>query len=198
MRNETIARNYASALFELAERHDGLEAYRGHVHTLGQLLDENPGVLHFLETPRIETEQKKRVIRESFGDAFPRPFVNFLLVTLDKRRQGILPGIVREFDNLIDEHLNRVHVELTVARPLDDASLASITDRMSVLLGKTAVPRVRVRPEILGGIIARTGDTVYDGSIRRRMERMRRKLLAVPLAGGVMDISDVQAARRMS
>lgn len=198
MRDETIARNYASALFELAERHEGLEVYRGHVHTLGQLLDEDSRLLHFLETPRVETAQKKRVLRETFGGVFPPPFVNFLLVTVDKRRQGILPGIVREFDNLYDEHLNRVHVELTVARPLDEASLSGVTDRLSALLGKTAIPRVRVRPEILGGIIARTGDTVYDGSIRRRMERLRRKLLAAPLAGGVMDISDVQAAKAMS
>jgi F-type H+-transporting ATPase subunit delta len=198
VRDETIARNYASALFELAESDGELEAYRQHVQTLGVILREDPQILHFLETPRVEVAEKKRVIRTSLGPHFPKAFVNFVLVTLDKRRQGILPDIVREWENLFDEHLNRVHVELTVARQPDEDTLRTIVARLSELLGKEAIPQLRVRPEILGGIIARTGDTVYDGSIRRRLERMRRRLLAAPLPGGLTDVSDVQSAKAMS
>lgn len=198
MRDETIARNYAEALFELARREDAVEEYLGHVRDLGRLFAGDPRFEQFLGTPRVDESEKKRVVSETFYGTFPRPFVNFLLVTIEKRRQRILPEIVREFEKLNDEKLNRVRVDLTLARPLGDEAIEDITDRLSKLLGKCAVPTVRVRPEILGGIIARTGDVVYDGSIRRRLERMRRKLLAAPLPGGVMDISDVQAAKALS
>ena len=70
---------------------------------------------------------------------------------------------------------------VTVARPLDEQGLAAVRDRLTKLLGRTAIPHVRVKPEILGGVVVRAGDTIYDGSLRRRLEGMRRQLLAAGL-----------------
>lgn len=181
MRDETVSRSYAATLFELAERHEGVEAYSEGIATVARLIDENPDFRLFLETPRIDSAEKKQVIRKVFGDDFPKAFVNFLLVTVDKRRQRLLRDIAREYHALLDEHMNRAHVEVTVARPVDDATKERMVERLSELLGKTAIPHVRVKPEIMGGVVVRTGDTIYDGSLRRRMERMRRRLLAADL-----------------
>ena len=68
-----------------------------------------------------------------------------------------------------------------MARPLDEQAMKAITERLTALLGKTAIPHVRVKPEILGGVIVRAGDTIYDGSLRRRLESMRRQLLSTEL-----------------
>ena len=181
MRDETIARNYAEALFELAERHEGVAAYGTGVETVARLIDENDDFRRFLETPRIAVAQKKAVIRRVFGKTLPVKFVDFLLITLDKRRQRLLRAIAREYMGLMDQHLNRVHVEVTLARQFDEKSMEEMEKRLTVALGKTAIPHVRVKPGILGGAIFRTGDTIYDGSLRRRLEGIRRRLLKADL-----------------
>ena len=181
MRDETVARNYAETLFALAQKNEGHERYQEGIETVARLLDENPQFRTFLETPRIAASDKKDVIRKAFGGKLPRALVNFLLIVLDKRRQRLLREIAREYHDLVDAHLNRVHAEVTVARPVDEQGLAAIGQRLTSLLGKTAIPHVRVKPEILGGVIVRAGDTIYDGSLRRRLEGMRRQLLAADL-----------------
>lgn len=182
MRDETVARNYAETLFALAERHEGLEAFGAGMDLVAGLIDQDPGFRLFLETPRIAAEDKKAVIRKAFGGALPKQLVNFLLVTIDKRRQRLLRDIARGFRALVDEHEGRVHVEVTVARSLDDDTSRHVAERLSAMLGATAIPHVRVRPEILGGIIVRTGDTIYDGSVRKRLDGMRRQLLKAQLS----------------
>ena len=181
MRDETVARNYAEALFELAERHEGVEAYGTGIETVARLIDENDNFRRFLQTPRIAVAQKKAVVRRVFGDALPAKLVNFLLITLDKRRQRLLREIAREYMSLMDQHFNRMHVEVTLARQFDQKSMEEMEERLTAALGKTAIPHVRVKPGILGGAIVRTGDTIYDGSLRRRLEGMRRRLLKADL-----------------
>jgi F-type H+-transporting ATPase subunit delta len=189
VRDETVAHSYAETLFELGLRHEGVEVYAEGIDQVATLLDGDPRFRLFLETPRIDAASKKRVVRKAFAGALPEHLLNFLLITIDKRRQRLLRRIAHEFRSLMDEHLNRVHVEVSVARPMDDATLERVRARLSLVLGKEAVPRVRVTPELLGGVVVRTGDTIYDGSLRRRLDRMRRRLLAAdiptaPAAGG--------------
>jgi len=190
VRDETVAKNYAETLFELARRHDGLEAYGAAIATVAGAIDEDPRFRLFLETPRIEDEEKKAVVRRVFGEALPKHVVNFVMVTIDKRRQRLLREISRGYDLLLDDHLGREHVEVTVARQIDDATTQLISERLSSALGTRVIPHVRVKPEILGGLIVRTGNTIYDGSIRRRLDGMRRQLLGASLpavAGGPTD-----------
>jgi len=181
VRDETVARNYAEALFELAERHEGVEAYGEGVEVVALLLEENDDFRRFLETPRIAVAEKKRVVRDVLGKVLPEKLVNFVLITLDKRRQRLLRAIAREYANLMDQHFNRVHVEVTLARALDEPSIEEIQRGLTAALGQTAIPHVRVRPGILGGAIFRTGDTIYDGSLRRKLDGMRRRLLKADL-----------------
>lgn len=181
MRDETVARNYAEALFELAERHEGVDAYGTGVQIVARLIDENDDFRRFLETPRIAVAEKKDVVRSVLREKLPARLVNFVLITLDKRRQRLLRTIAREYMGLMDQHFNRVHVEVTLARQFDEKSMEEMEKRLTVALGKTAIPHVRVRPGILGGAIFRTGDTIYDGSLRRRLDGMRRRLLKADL-----------------
>jgi F-type H+-transporting ATPase subunit delta len=181
VRDETVARNYAEALFELAGRRGQREAYGEAMESVARILAENPNAKLFLETPRIDPEAKKRVLRSVLGEGFPRPVLNFLLVTIDKRRQRLIQAISTAYHELLDDELGRTHVEVTVARTFDDQALATLAERLSVMLGKQAVPHVRVKPSVLGGVMLKTGDTVYDGTLRRRLEGMRRSLLAAAL-----------------
>ena len=184
MRDETVARNYAETLLEVAERHEGLEVFGTGLEVVARLLHENPNFRTFLETPRIAVGHKKEVIRKVFSESLPATLINFLLVTIDKRRQRLIREIAEEYNTLVDERLGRVRVEVTLARQMDDASMAKLQTRLSALLGREAIPQVRVKPGILGGVVVRAGDTIYDGSLRRRLDGMRRRLLAKDLPSG--------------
>lgn len=184
MRDDTVAREYAETLFALAERHEGLEAFGRGVDLITGLLDQDPDFRLFLETPRIDADEKKALVAKVFANELPVHLVSFLLVVIDKRRQRLLRHIARAYRALVDEKEGRAHVEVTVARPIDDATLKLLTERLSEVLGVTAVPHVRVRPEILGGVVVRTGDTIYDGSVRRQLDGMRRQLLKARLPTG--------------
>jgi len=181
VRDETIALRYAETLFELAERYEGVEAYGEGIELVGGLLDDHPDFRRLLETPRVNAETKKAVIRKVFGDVLPKKLVSFLMVVVDKRRQRLLQAISLQFHLLVDQHRNRTHVEVTVARQLDEDAVAELARRLTEILGKEATPHVQVRPQLLGGVVIRTGDTIYDGSLRRRIEDMRRQMLMAKL-----------------
>jgi F-type H+-transporting ATPase subunit delta len=181
MRDETVARNYAATLFELAERHEGLDRYLQGIQTVARLLDEDPKFRLFLETPRISDADKKEVVRRAFGDRLPVHLVHFLLITIDKRRQRLLREIASEYAALVDEHEGRAHVEVTLARSVDDATQDLLASRLTELLGKKAIPHIRIKPGIIGGMVVRTGDTIYDGSVRKMLDGMRRQLMKAEL-----------------
>lgn len=181
MRDETVAKNYAETLFELARREESLDAYGEALGTVANLIDGDARFRAFLETPRIDDAAKKDVLRRVLGASLPKHVVNFVMVTIDKRRQRLLRGISRGYDLLLDEHMGREHVEVTVAREIDDSTKDMIADGLTKALGKNAIPHIRVKPEILGGLVVRTGDTIYDGSVRRKLDGMRRRMLRAEL-----------------
>jgi F-type H+-transporting ATPase subunit delta len=190
VRDETVAKNYAETLFELGRRNDALQEYGDAIETVARLLDEDPKFRTFMETPRIDDDDRKGVVKTAFAQALPKHVVNFVLVTIDKRRQRLLRGISTQYHLLLDSHMGREHVRVTVARPIDDSTKQLITEKLSKILGKEAIPHVRVEPGIIGGLIVRTGDTIFDVSVRRRLEGMRRQLLQAALpasAGGGVD-----------
>ena len=179
MRDETVARNYAETLFELARRNESIQEYGDALGMVAGLLEDDSRFRTFVETPRIDDENKKDVIRKVFRDKAPKQVLNFVLITIDKRRQTLLREISEEYSLLLDNHLGREHVEVTVARPLDDTTANVVSEQLSKMLGRQAIPHIRVKPEILGGLVVRTGDMIYDGSVRRRLEGLRRRLLTV-------------------
>jgi F-type H+-transporting ATPase subunit delta len=178
MQGEIVARSYASALFDLAESKGSAEAYGEALDAVGTLLDQEPAFGQFLETPRIDAREKKRLLRETFGGRIPDHVLNFLLLVVDKRRQKLLRLMAREYRDLVDKKMDRAHVDVTVARPVDGAGVSELQGRLSKALGKDVVPHVRVDPSLVGGIVVRSGDVVYDGSVRRRLQGLRRRLLS--------------------
>jgi F-type H+-transporting ATPase subunit delta len=177
VRDVTVSKNYAETLFALGQKLGAIEEYGVALDTVARLLDEDARFRLFLETPRIEDEERKLVVKKVFAGALPKNVVNFLLVTIDKRRQRLLREISRQYNALVDAHMSREHVEVTLARAADAATEKLIATRLSSVLGKEAIPHFRVKPEIIGGLVVRTSDTIYDGSVRRRLEGMRRQLL---------------------
>lgn len=176
MRDSTIARSYAAALFELGQRHGQQEEIAKAVDTLSALIEAEPRLRAFLDTPQVEPRDKKRVLEHALAERVPPPFINFLKVVVDKRRQRLLQTIATEYHTLLDEHLGRVHAQVTLAREPDERMEREIANQLGEMLGRTVIPHIHVDPQILGGIIVRYGDRVLDGSLRRKLISLRHRM----------------------
>jgi F-type H+-transporting ATPase subunit delta len=177
MRATTIARNYAEALLELARRADDPAGWGKLMRDVANGMHQDLTVRHFLESPKISEAQKNEVFFQALGDRVPRHFLRFLQTLVRKRRQMLIPEISSEYDKLLDVHEGRVHANVTVARETSAEDESRIAEHLSRVIGKTVVPHLNVNPAILGGVVVKIGDTVMDGSVRRRLGRLRNQIL---------------------
>ena len=178
MRDATIARNYAEVLLTLAQR-GGDPAVWGRL--LGDLADamrNDPRLRVYLGSPRVSEEEKNAALSRALASAAaPRNFVRFIQTLVTNRRQLLIPDIAVAYEGVLDELEGRVHADVTVARPSTPEEEQAIAAQLTRAFGKTVVPHVRVNPAILGGVVVRVGDTVMDGSVRRRLAMLRNRLV---------------------
>jgi len=180
VREDTVARNYAETLFELAERHEGVEAFGAGMESVAALMDDRTA-REFLVTPRVSAGDRKATLARTLEGRVPRMLLRFLQVVVDKGRQRLLPAMAAVYREMLDRHLGRRHMEVTVARPLSADDAEHLAGKLAAATGATVIPHVKVRPAIVGGIVIREGDTVYDGSVKRQLDAMRRRLMAAEL-----------------
>lgn len=177
MREPTIARNYAETLLELARRANDLRGWGELIDTIANAVESDRRLRMFLESPRVSAQQKNEIITRAYGGQLPRNFVRFLEALVTHRRQMLIPAIAHEYHDLVDEVEGRLHASVTVAREADDAERQAVQSRLSKVFGKDVVPHFHVNPSILGGLVVRVGDTVLDGSVRRRLSTLRARML---------------------
>jgi F-type H+-transporting ATPase subunit delta len=176
VRTETIARNYAEALFELGERSGPAERYADLIDAVAAAIESAPKVQAVLMSPRVPKSEKARLLSEALQGA-PREFVLWLQAVVKRGRQGILRDIATQYMALLDAKLNRIRASVTLARNPDEKLKRVIEERLSRQLDKKVIAAYLIDPEILGGAIVRVEDRVLDGSVRRRMTKLRRQLL---------------------
>jgi F-type H+-transporting ATPase subunit delta len=177
LRSVTIARNYAEALFALGERDGQTERYAELIDAVAGAVETTPTVQAVLMSPRVPKSAKSRLLGAALRDT-PREFVLFLQAVVKRGRQQLLREIATEYLGLLDIKLNRVRAGVTLARPADEALQRSIQQALSRQLGKDVQASFSIDPEILGGTIVRVGERIHDGSLRRRLTKLRRHLLA--------------------
>ena len=178
MREPTIAKNYAETLLELAQRAGDLRAWGDMLDQVAEAMETDRRLRVFLESPRVSAQRKNEVLQKAYGVQLPRNFVRFLQALISHRRQMLIPAIAHAYHDLVDQVEGRVHASVTVAREPDDADRALVVKQLSRVLGKDVVPHFHVNSEILGGVVVRVGDTVLDGSVRRRLATLRTRMLA--------------------
>lgn len=178
MRDTSIARNYAEALLALARKASDTAGFGAAVSALGDAVAQDATLRHFLEAPQVSAAQKNAVLGKALGGTTAPTFVRFVQKLVTNRRQMLLPSVATEYHNLLDEAEGRVHARVTVSREFDAATREAIGAALSKALAKTVVPHVTVDPRILGGVVVRVGDTVMDGSVKRRLGRLRDRLVA--------------------
>ena len=184
MRADTVARNYAEALRDLAARQDAVVAYGVLLDAVAGAVTTEPRLVAVLASPRVPKQRKKRLLREALEGHAPRVFVGFLEAVVQRGRQGLLAAISAEYEQLVDRHLKRVHAAVTTAHDVDPEAGKAITASLARLAGQEVLPHFRTDPRLLGGLIVRMGDRVLDGSLRRRLQQLRFSMLHTRAGGG--------------
>jgi F-type H+-transporting ATPase subunit delta len=180
MNDSTIGRNYAETLLVLSKRDGAAEVERWGelIESLADAMRDDGTLRTFLESPKIAASQKIEILEKALDKRVPHVFLRFIETVISKRRQMLIPAIATEYRALLDEADDRVHVNVTVARDAGESEREGLTRQLSRLFGKRVVPHFTTNPAILGGLIVKVGDTVMDGSVRRRLATLRNRMVA--------------------
>jgi len=174
----SVARRYARALFGIGVDAGKFEALGDELGDLATLWNQSDELRDALENPVFKPEQKRAVLQNILPRIAPTPEVQrFVLLLLDRRRIVLLPAIARAYRDLTDAQLGRVRAEVTSAQELNAATLDRVRRSLEQRTGKKVVINSTVDPELIGGVVARVGDLVLDGSVRTQLADLRDRLL---------------------
>jgi F-type H+-transporting ATPase subunit delta len=176
--NRTAAHRYAKALFEvvLAEKTD-LEAVEEQLAGFVELQTKHETLGKLLLNPAVPAPRKRAAMEALVKSAVPLPVVGRLMVLLAERdRLVLLPELLAAYRDRLLEYRQIVRAEVTTAAPLDPTRSAAIEKSLEKATGKTVKLSASVNPNIIGGLVARVGGTVYDASVVRQLERIRQRL----------------------
>ncbi|MBZ5607043.1 MAG: ATP synthase F1 subunit delta [Acidobacteriia bacterium] len=175
-----VANRYARALADIVLAPGSPlkpETAVAQLRAVEQLIAGSWELKNALLTPAIQTSKKCAVMGRLLDQIQVQGFVkNFVFVVIDRRRIGIIGEIREAFELLIDERLGFVRAEVASAAALDDRRRANLETELSRLTGKRMRLRFAVDAELLGGVVARIGSTMYDGSVRGQLQQMRKQL----------------------
>lgn len=174
MARAASARRYAQAVFEIAQESSDERSWLDDLGRIADIFDDRE-IQSFLENPKIRFDQKKQSLEPHFT-GMNGLAQNFAYLLVQKRRVGIASDIAQEYQRFLDSLEDIAPVEVTTAVPLGKAEQDEITEKIQNIIGKTLRLTLREDPSILGGLIARVGDQVIDGSTRTRLVSLRESL----------------------
>ena len=174
MRIEVAAKRYAQAAFDIARERNELDRWVEEIRAIVDLAAQ-PGVVEFLASSRVPFEVKERLLRSGLADVSPLA-LNLARLLVQKGRITLAEQVRDEYQRLLDEYRGRAQALVLTAVPLSDDEERAVAQRLKELTGKEVVLERRVDPEILGGLVARVGDRLIDGSTRTRLLELRRQL----------------------
>lgn len=174
-----VARRYAKALISLCdERGDG-EAVRAHLLAVCAALDAVPEAHALVANPTIPLDQRRAVLTAVMGACgVAGTAVNLLQLLLDKGRIQVLPAISAEFSALLDLRSGRTEAQVTSAVALSEDAKTRLQGLLVRLLGKQVVLQASVDDQLIGGLVVRVGNTVYDASVANHLARLRQALVS--------------------
>jgi len=173
----SLARRYAKAIFDIGSAQGDVTKLGQDIRSLAKAINESKELDTALTNPAIRRGDRKKVIDgllQAIG--VQTATRNLVYLLLDGERLGHVPGISRALDAMIEAKAGRVAAEVISAKPLDPSQLSQINAALEKLSGKKVSVTTRHDPELLGGVVAKVGDTVYDGSLRTQLRTLRDEL----------------------
>jgi F-type H+-transporting ATPase subunit delta len=173
----SLARRYARAVVQIGKQDGNLERLGGELRALAAAMKTSPELVACLTNPALRRAERKKIIEgilDRIGAGLRAKTIVSLL--LDRERLAALPDISREVDAMIEAAAGRIKAEVVSAQPLSPMQTTQVTTALERLSGKKVSLEKREDPGLLSGMIAKLGDTVYDGSLRTQLRTMRDEL----------------------
>lgn len=172
----SAAKRYVQALTDIAQESNTFDAWQRDLDTLAAVVSDSE-VLSYLESPSVQDSQKLATVETVLADAQPEAR-NLLRMMIERRRLRLLPEIASQFGEEVLASKGIVMVDVTTADALDDAGEQLVRERLKGIVGKDVELRLHTDANIIGGIVARIGDQVIDGSVLNQLRRLRATLNA--------------------
>jgi F-type H+-transporting ATPase subunit delta len=172
---QEIAEVYARSLFEVAQEHDSLDEIHEQLGEFADELAENRDLQVFFFSPYFSSEEKKEAISKLIEGA-DEHFVRFLELLAERHRMPVVFRIRREFDGLWAEENKLLPVTITSAVELDDDTVKKIQKEIEEQTGRRTELTTTVDPDVLGGLAMQVGNVIMDGTVRSRLDRLRRQV----------------------
>jgi F-type H+-transporting ATPase subunit delta len=177
MASGSLARRYARAVLQIGIDEGNFERIGREVAGLADAFAASEELTRTVSNPafpRAEREKVLRALLQRLGAS--QTVVNFARLLLERERVFAVPDIARELAAMIDEQTGRVKARITSAAPLSPTQQEQVVRALEGMSGKKVQAEVGQDPALLGGVVAQVGDTVYDGSLRTQLERLRQGL----------------------
>lgn len=178
MTASVLGKRYAKAIFALAEESHVLDRVRTDLRDFGAVWRENREFRGVFDNPAFGVEVRRRVLRDVAQSMGLHDHTRDLLCLLsDRRRLRHLPEVVESFEAMAEARSGKVRAEVVSAAALPSGYLAELAKTLGEVVGREVVVAHRVDPELIGGIVTRIGDRVFDGSVRHGLSELREELL---------------------
>ncbi|HIK56470.1 MAG TPA: F0F1 ATP synthase subunit delta [Synechococcales cyanobacterium M55_K2018_004] len=172
-----VVEPYAQALMSVAKSHNLVERIGEDATAIRDTLKESQDLRLCLDSPIIQADKKKAVLRQVFGEAVHPFTLNFLMLLVDRRRIGFLDAICAQYQALQLEVNQAVLAEVTSAVELNDAQRDAVRQRVMAMTGaRDVVLELQIDPDLIGGVIIKVGSQVIDASLRGQLRRIGLKL----------------------
>jgi len=176
--SQTVARRYASALADVViERREEREVQK-EIELWASMVDSNPQLKEVFANPTVAYEQKRTLLEELISRTHCRETTaSFLRVLLRNQRLAQLPEVSARFGQILDERAGVVAAEITTARPIPEELKKALHDTLASATGRTVRMTFATDEAIIGGLVARIGSTIFDGSVENNLERLAEGLV---------------------
>jgi F-type H+-transporting ATPase subunit delta len=178
MANQTVARRYALAIFQLADEQRAIDAVGKDLHAISDAIYDDQTTKGFFLSPVIDRKEKERALAASFTGNTNEIAMHAVLLLVRKRREALLREIVEEYDVLQMQARGEEPLTVTSAKELPASELRTLVERLEKLYGKRFSVTQTVQPNLIGGVRIMMGDRRIDGTIEGRLEDLSRTLFA--------------------
>jgi F-type H+-transporting ATPase subunit delta len=174
---QAVARRYATALADVVVARGEAREVRDELTAWEEMMQSNEQLLEVFRNPTIPYEQKRKVLSALIERTRVRPLTaNFLQVLLQNQRLAELGEVNKRFTQVLDERSGVVTAQVTSARPVPESSQEALRSKLAALTGKKVSLSFTTDKELIGGIVARIGSTIYDGSVRSQLQQVKERM----------------------
>lgn len=174
--NRAVPRRYAKALLMIALENNALDQYEQELEQFARFLQADPGIKQVMDNPKVRPEDKKKLLEQGIPKGVSAITANFLRLIVDKRREAMFLEIIGEYKNYADEARNIIDAEVRSVVTLTDKDYRALEQKLYKATGRRVRLRNTIDTSLIGGIVVKVGDTIFDGSVVKKLSLLKKRL----------------------